>query len=229
MSDALALASCRWIVFDVTGTLLTPDPPAVAVYRQAALRLGQEIDLAIVRRRFRAAVARHYGSDAAEVPLASAGRSAGGREAEDAVERARWRRIVADTLPELTAPQADEAFAELWEHFAGPHHWRLVNGVDRLVSGLLADQRKLAIATNLDRRVHRLLDAHRPLDQIRRRFLSSEIGWAKPDRRFFDYVATALAVPPDQIAMVGDDPVNDLNGSRRAGWRAVPIEQLLRE
>lgn len=52
-------------------------------------------------------------------------------------------------------------------------------------------------------------------------FSARSIGAAKPDRRCFEVVSTHLGLPPAAIAHVGDDPLLDVEGARRAGMFAV--------
>lgn len=63
---------------------------------------------------------------------------------------------------------------------------------------------------------------HLPADHI-----ASSAGWgvSKPDPRFFDKVAEAAGVPPDQIAYVGDRLDNDVIPSRAAGMTAVFVRR----
>jgi putative hydrolase of the HAD superfamily len=52
-------------------------------------------------------------------------------------------------------------------------------------------------------------------------FSARGLGVAKPDPRCFAAVAAALDLPPAAIAHVGDDPLLDVEGARRAGFLAV--------
>jgi putative hydrolase of the HAD superfamily len=54
---------------------------------------------------------------------------------------------------------------------------------------------------------------------------SAEIGSEKPDGAIFAEAARRLALPPDRILHVGDSPVDDIEGARRAGMRAVLIDR----
>jgi 2-haloacid dehalogenase len=47
--------------------------------------------------------------------------------------------------------------------------------------------------------------------------ISEELGFAKPDLRFFLAAAGALNVPADQLLCVGDSPAADIAGARGAG------------
>lgn len=48
-------------------------------------------------------------------------------------------------------------------------------------------------------------------------FLSEDLGFMKPDRRFFDAVLQKLAVPPDQCLVIGDDYKVDIAGAIAVG------------
>src|SRR5438132_815361 len=72
----------RAVFFDAVGTLIHPDPPAPAVYAEAARRFGSRLDLPAVTTRFRAAFRRQEEID-----------HAGGLRTDEAREVARWRAI----------------------------------------------------------------------------------------------------------------------------------------
>jgi FMN hydrolase / 5-amino-6-(5-phospho-D-ribitylamino)uracil phosphatase len=50
-------------------------------------------------------------------------------------------------------------------------------------------------------------------------------GVAKPDRGLFTVAERALGVGPEHCVLVGDHPLNDVAGAKRAGWRAVWIDR----
>lgn len=49
------------------------------------------------------------------------------------------------------------------------------------------------------------------------------IIFGKPDRRFFEQICAALALPPGQVAMVGDDIRTDVEAAMQAGLRGVLV------
>jgi FMN phosphatase YigB (HAD superfamily) len=53
--------------------------------------------------------------------------------------------------------------------------------------------------------------------------LSSEIGYRKPNPRFYAAVVRACAVPAGQILFVGDNLSKDVLGPRAYGLRAVHV------
>jgi putative hydrolase of the HAD superfamily len=56
-------------------------------------------------------------------------------------------------------------------------------------------------------------------------FISAEIGFLKPDVRFFRAVERRLNLLPSEIALVGDDEIADFCGARQAGWRAIRLDR----
>ena len=54
-------------------------------------------------------------------------------------------------------------------------------------------------------------------------FISSEIGWGKPDIKAYSYVINELNVLPTEILMIGDNYENDCAAAERAGITAVQI------
>jgi HAD superfamily hydrolase (TIGR01458 family) len=49
-------------------------------------------------------------------------------------------------------------------------------------------------------------------------------GVGKPERAFFELALRHLGLPPDAVAMVGDDPEGDIVGAGAAGLRTVLVE-----
>ena len=60
------------------------------------------------------------------------------------------------------------------------------------------------------------------MQSFERIFVSSEIGYRKPERRAFEYVANAMDVPLNAILFFDDHPDN-VEGARAAGLQAVQV------
>ena len=99
------------IVLDAVGTLIDPDPRSPGSTPTAAARQGLVVDVAEVKRRF----GLHFRNDEVDEQL-------GPMATDEAIEHRRWRRIVANVLPDL--PDLDRGFDELWDHFGRPDAWR---------------------------------------------------------------------------------------------------------
>lgn len=55
-------------------------------------------------------------------------------------------------------------------------------------------------------------------------FVSSEMGYRKPERRAFEHVAGAIGIPPNAI-MFFDDHIDNVEGARAAGLQAVHVRE----
>ncbi len=62
------------------------------------------------------------------------------------------------------------------------------------------------------------------LTPFRKLYLSSAIGLRKPDREAFDHVARDMGVAPGRILFF-DDVLENVEGSRRAGFQAVHVRR----
>ncbi len=51
--------------------------------------------------------------------------------------------------------------------------------------------------------------------------ISGETAYEKPDVRIFQLMATSLGIKPSEMLYIGDHPVNDVDGSRKAG--CIPV------
>ena len=52
-------------------------------------------------------------------------------------------------------------------------------------------------------------------------FLADEIGFDKPDIRFFNAIIDRLGLPPDSYIMIGDNYFKDCVGAKKAGMKTV--------
>jgi putative hydrolase of the HAD superfamily len=206
------LDGVRWILFDAVGTLIYPNPPVAEAYHRVARDFQSQLTVAEIKQRFAAAFASEFHrGPGLDRPLTS-----------EAAECERWGRVVAAVLDDVPHA-AGEPFERLWQHFAQPSSWRLFDDVPAALSALAARGFRLGIASNFDNRLHRIVAGHAALGACERVFVSSEIGYSKPDRRFFGEIEKTVAVR--RILLVGDDRVNDFVGATNAGWRALLIER----
>ncbi len=196
------------VAFDAVGTLIHPDPPAAEVYAAVGRRFGSRIDLDDIRRRFRVAFVEQEQVDAAN-----------GFAVSEERERRRWQAIVAAVLDDVAEPAA--CFAQLYEHFARPEAWRCEDGAAELFARIRHAGYAIALASNYDHRLRRVLAGLEALAPIATVVISSEVGWRKPAPGFFGRLAEALALPPERIVYVGDDYANDFVGAGQAGLHAL--------
>jgi putative hydrolase of the HAD superfamily len=196
----------RVVVFDAVGTLIHPEPSAVAVYHDAGRRFGSRLDATTVAARFATAFRRQEAID-----------HAAGLGTDEAREVARWRAIVGEVLVDVFDPQA--CFRHLYEHFAGPSAWRVEPGAAATFAALKARGYGLGIASNFDHRLRAVL-AEGELKELPT-IVSAAVGWRKPAGAFFAAVCREFGARPPEVLYVGDDADNDYHGARAAGLAAV--------
>ena len=200
------------VVFDVVGTLVEPWPRVSRAYAEAGRRQGVELVEDVIAKRFAAAWRRQEAIDAAATPAFATNRQ---REID------RWRGIVEDVFEQV--PASGAIFADLWEHFARPEAWRpLPEGV-QLVEDLKRAGGEVALASNFDERLFAIARVVEPLTFADHIFASSELGWRKPAPEFFREVERRLGRRPEELVLVGDDPLLDVAAARKAGWEARAI------
>jgi putative hydrolase of the HAD superfamily len=203
----------RAVLFDAVATLIRPWPSVGSVYARAAAPHGPRC----LARALESAFVSAYRELS---PERFFGRS--GLRTSEPRERRWWARVVVRTFESAdfgTPPPA--AVTAGLEAFSRGAAWRPCAGAVETLAALKARGIKLALVSNYDRRLHRVVEelGLRPFfDAV---IVSSETGWAKPSRRIYRAALAALAVAPEEALMVGDRPREDAAGARAAGLRAL--------
>ena len=76
---------------------------------------------------------------------------------------------------------------------------------------------KIALVSNFDGRLHRVVAELGLTPFFDAVIVSSETGWAKPSPRIYAAALGALGVEPGEALMVGDRPQEDVAGATAAG------------
>jgi putative hydrolase of the HAD superfamily len=207
------------VIFDAVGTLMRPQPPVARAYWEAGRRHGSGLEEAEVGRRFRAAFADFERS---ELTGADPG-DAAVLQTTEAHESRRWRTIVERVFDDLA--DCDACFADLYEHFARPAAWEFFADIEPAVRALHARGVAVAVASNFDERLARVLREH-PLTPLLRFVLpSSSVGYRKPSRHFFEGVRERAGCETSELLYVGDDWNQDVLAARAAGLSAVQVDR----
>lgn len=207
MSGQRLPGDARVIFFDAVGTLIHPEPSAAEVYAAVGRRFGSRRSAADIIPRFRAAFQREENID-----------RQGGWHTSEAREHERWLRIVGTVFDDVT--DVERCFQELFEHFSRPEAWRCDSEAMTLFPELARRGYTLGIASNYDRRLHRVL-AGWSLPALEYVVISSEIGWRKPAVEFYHELSWLSKRAVGQIVYIGDDRINDYDGARSAGLHAI--------
>lgn len=209
----------RAVLFDAVGTLLWANPGVTDAYFAAGRQFGSALSLAEVAHRFR------------EVWRREDRRVAGGDEwqretTDQEAERNRWRRVVGSVFHDIAdLPAAEELFLHLWHHFSQAKNWSLFDDVPAAWHLLESAGYLVGIASNFDDRLKDICLGLPPLNRCQHLFVSANLGFAKPDRRFFLAIERQLSLPPHEILLIGDDAINDHSGAHRAGWHSLLLDR----
>jgi putative hydrolase of the HAD superfamily len=195
------------VLFDAVGTLFRSRGSIGDIYSDAAARHGvvaspQELD-----QRFESL------TPAGGLPTTRSG----------------WREFVAGVFETSPSFQDFEAFFDdVFSVFRSGTGWRLFPETMAVLEQLTAQGMRLGLVTNFDNRVVPLLDdlgISGFFDAVQ---TAESSPFQKPDPRFFLEAGKSLSVTPANTLVVGDDPVQDLQGGQRAGMQALLVDRRLR-
>lgn len=140
-----------------------------------------------------------------------------------------WRDLVADWLDAQGV--ASDALDRVLEAASkrlfgpGPVEFWLYDDVLPALDALDRAGVRLAVVSNWDYTLPRVLKGLEIHDRFERVFVSMTEQMEKPDPRFFELVLDEMGVLPDEALHVGDNPVDDVLGAKAAGMKALLIDR----
>jgi len=204
------------IFFDAAGTLIKPARQVGETYSLLARKYGVEVSPAEIAERFR--LCFH-----AAPPLAFPG-AAPARIEE--LERAWWQDLVRRIFePRDGFRRFDDYFAELFTHFAQPDAWGLYPEVAETLSALERRSIVLSVISNFDSRLIGILEGLGTAHRFKHIFVSSRVGYAKPDRQIFHTALERHGLQVGDALHVGDSKEKDFLGANQAGLTGVLVER----
>jgi putative hydrolase of the HAD superfamily len=197
----------RAVFFDVDFTLIHPGPAFQGHgYREFCARHGVDVDASA----FDAAVAS-----------ASSLLDAGGGPYDPAVFIEYTRRIIEGMGGR--GDGVESAARDLYDEWAGCHHFTLYEEVPEVLRGLRADGYAIGLISNTQRSLVSF-ERHFELDGLFAVAISSsDHGYMKPHPSIFEEALRRANVAPMEAVMVGDSVAHDIEGARRLGMRGVLI------
>ena len=203
------------VFFDAAGTLMRTRAGVGETYARLAAKHGKAVSAAAVTARFRDC-------------FATAPRLAFPGAAEDnirALERDWWKNLVGEVFrPWVPFEDFEEYFAELFDYFASSEAWALFPETLETLRQLKERGLVLDVISNFDSRLIGILDGLGVGSLFEHVFLSSRVGYAKPDAEIFHTALRQHDLKPADALHVGDNEICDLRGADQAGLRAVLID-----
>jgi len=199
----------RALLVDAMGTLLELREPPADVYVRLAAGHGIARPRAEVARALAAARIAPPPLDGvalADVP---------------ACEREGWRAIVRAALGDAAAD--GPCFDALFEYYASGEPWRIASGAEAALRRARARGLRLAVVSNMDARLPRILAALGVAPLFDTLVLPSTCGFAKPDARIFRAALAALGVPAEAALYLGDREPDCVAAARAAGLHALRL------
>jgi putative hydrolase of the HAD superfamily len=204
----------RAVFFDAGATLLFSDPPVEQVYAREFAADGCALSADV----FRDALERTWKIVHAE---AAHNRYGGVRG-----EAGFWKSFLNRVRAVLDGGAvSEEAFERLAAHFRNPRSWAVYEDVRPTLDVLSGLGIKLGVVSNWDSQLPQLLHALGLADRFGSIVVSAIEETGKPDREIFLRACARLAVAPEEALHVGDSLVEDFEGARAAGLRALLLDR----
>lgn len=209
------MARIKAILFDAAGTLFHLTRTVGEHYAFVGREIGLRLDAAALDRAFAVSWKRMP-------PRRPTG------EAREDDDKEWWRELVNDVI-EQAAPQTNELdrdnfFEVAYEHFAEPGVWQLFPETYDVLAEL-SSRYPLAVISNFDGRLRVILE-HLGISRFFAHFfISSEMGYDKPDPQIFRRAAELMKTAPDELLHVGDDAERDWQAARAAGLHVLELRR----
>ncbi|ONK73913.1 uncharacterized protein A4U43_C03F870 [Asparagus officinalis] len=116
-----------------------------------------------------------------------------------------------------TGCSRDDYFEEVYEHYAHGDAWRLPVEAHETMSLLKDAGVKMAVVSNFDNRLRKLLKDLNVAHLFDAIVISSEVGYEKPRRDIFKSALDQIGVEAGKAVHIGDDEKADRDGANAFG------------
>jgi putative hydrolase of the HAD superfamily len=217
----------RAVIFDLWGTLLADDLPAIErrgdvrarTAAETLRRLGFDYEERHVRKAFRAAANEHsriHGE---------------GRDISAPERTFLYLRHLDDALPTLLDDGGLEMMhTAILTTAAKSSRPRTMDGATEALEAIRARGLLIGLVSNAGVTpgfvLREIMSSLGLLDYFGHTVFSDEVGLAKPSPEIFEHALDGLGVGPNEAAFVGDQPILDVLGARSAGLWSIQYGAL---
>lgn len=198
--------------------MIYTDPPVGEVYAAIAARFGYSLDPEEVHNRF------------LTVFIDKNKENRGKREDNALVDEERcylwWKEIFTESIGGIVAPEhQDPMFDSAYAEYAKSDYWGIFPEVIPVLTALRERGLRLVVMSNWDHRLNQTLEEMGLACYFEKVYISTRIGFAKPDPGAFDHILEDMNLAPDSVLHVGDTLEEDVMAAKNAGLRAVLLDR----
>eukprot|EP00798_Chlamydomonas_sp_ICE-L_P001015 gene1015-3849_t len=197
-ADFFGLPLPKGLLIDAAGTLISPSESMCDVYLRYGRKYGVTLSSQQVLCNFREA----YNAPGTNACIRYEG---DGKEF--------WKRVVAESV----GTDNEALFEEIYKYYEKPEAWTLAPGSVTALNKLKRAGIKLAVVSNFDTRLRRILAGLHVDHLFDAICVSAEIGAEKPNPRIFEAALKQLGLEASEVVHFGDDRRNDVWGARDVG------------
>jgi len=135
-------------------------------------------------------------------------------------DRKRWFQLEKELFQTLgVQTNYDELSYKILNDFMDPQNQCIYKDVEPTLNYLKMKGYKIGLLTNSDNRYKEILRHYKVLNFFDQLFISSEIGYKKPNLDLFQYITQKVNLAPENIIYIGDNYKLDIVPAKEAGWK----------